>query len=115
MRDVVKYHSAAYKVLRWTGGRAPCKRCVDQAIQFGCYSTAHSHRYLFRSFPSSHCVSGSVLSAGHTLVGKMGKQRIDQKAEPEQVVRRRLRRVSARHRSLARELWRGQGEATCTD
>lgn len=45
----------------------------------------------------------------------MGKQGTDQKAEPEQVIRRQLRRVSARHRSLATEVWRGQGEATCMD
>lgn len=96
-------------------GQAHCEGGVDQAIQSGCYGTAHVLRYLFCCFPSSHCVSGSVLSAGHTLVGKMGKQRIDQKAEPEQVVRRWIRRVSARHRSLARDVWRVQGEAMCTD
>ena len=112
MRDVVKYYRAAYKVLRWTGG-GTAKGCVDQAIESGCCGTAHVLRSLFRCFPSSRCVSGSVLSAGHTLVGKMGKQRIDQEAEAEQVVRRQLRRVSARHRSPAREGWRGQGEATC--
>jgi hypothetical protein len=92
-----------------------CTGCIDQTIELGCHGTAHLLRDLFHCFPSSRCVSGSVLSAGHTLVGKMGKQRIDQKAEPGQVVRRRLRRVQTRHRSLAREMWRGQGEATCTD
>lgn len=113
MRNVIKHQRAAYKVPRWAGGHI-AKSCIDQAMQIGCSGTAQLLRCLFCCFSSSCYVAGSVLSAGHTLVGKMGKQRIDQKAESEKVVRRRQGRVSARHRSLARQVWRGQGKAVCT-
>lgn len=70
------------------GGGHIAPSCIAQAMQFGCYSPAHFLRCIFHCFLNSYYVSGSMLSAGHTLVGKMGKQRIDQKAESGRVVRR---------------------------
>lgn len=49
----------------------------------------------------------ALFSAGHTLVGKMGKQNRSE-GRGRAVVRRQLRRVSGRHQSLARDVWRGQ-------